>query len=343
MEELKNFNKTSLNKVESVNGFFKKDCLNLFNPYNRESRFEYCRSVDDSFPSMSVVHSYHDILSRANFNSLSKFTESINMYHSMDPSLLFDSLKQSRVFCNCISKHPDYDKLVNAISKNLADCTETDLNSLINLATNYENLSLVIFEPYLINMLGLTLFLGIMYPLHSKGAFKILLLDSVNKQIFLRHSLKRQLMILTTKSLTYIKIVEPLFMKFSYFISLPTVGAGIFTTAFGLSSKYFFHKSNVIPVDEKSGGNSVTTFSDLIDKELSKGKGLESIHVDKAIEFFSRLFFDLGRLWSSPTTSFMRGAISTVDDSVRAIGVMVDDELSKNGAVNKKDCNNNLK
>lgn len=317
--------------------FFTKDFRNLCENSKKQGRCEYYNTLEGPRANTTTLENFDRILysEKNGFNFENVLVEFGEQMNSCSGVYLQQTIRSSQVFRSAITKHPEYQLLVETIENSFKTLNQEDLNFLlINLEKN-EFLSLAIFEPYLISILPIGVFLSIVYPLHDKGVFKKVLSNAIKKQLIFRESFHQKLITFTNRSLYYINIIEPLLIKVNRMISYsPIVSTSIGTTVFGFCSKQLYEifiNSKKQPALVKPG-----RITEIVEKELEKGQGLESEAVDNSIKLISKVAFDAGRLWVSPASSFLRGLMYGAKDNIKEAAKVADEQLSNPDSVVSK-------
>jgi hypothetical protein len=321
-----NLDSFKLNSIGEIACFFRSDCNSLFNyPYNKSLRHSFYKTLEPSFPEIFGIDDYNSSIQKLSTQPVHCLNKASEYYNTVEISVIRDTIESSIGFLSDLTQHPDYNTIVNIIAQNLSKFSEEDLESLTYFVINHEKLALVTLEPYLISVLGLTYFFKFFYPLHSTEAFKILIKSAVSKQILLRDCLHRRISLYCNKCLKLYSSIEPLINKITNFPLLKYGGSLSFGTTFSLSVWKLLTKKAMVIVDKPKS----TVISDVIERELAIGSGLDNYYINTFTETVSKLSFDSGRFIGTVMPNFWRGVMSNNANLIKSAGTLVDDQINK--------------
>lgn len=296
---------------ESLTNFVKEDLLSLFQqPYTLESRHAFYSRITHDFPFIPKIEEYKELCSCiVEPAPLQTLYHASSYYNSIEGSNIIKGIFMKTRFME-IAHHPDNALVVELISKYLNNLTDNQLNLLLEYSINYEMFTLATLEPYMIFILGNTLFFKVFIPLHKEGNFSYLIKQAIDKQRIIRNTWK-------VKLYNYAKAVH----RDNSLLIRPISITGIVGTSLTLI-KYtistYFHQQT--PSDRERR---------LIDNVYSRNQGLESHTIDAIRDFASRCAYETSAFVSAVTSSFYAGALSHYEGLARSIADYLDNRQNR--------------
>jgi hypothetical protein len=153
-------------------------------------RHAFYKVVAPRFPYLAKLGLYNEALSNLGEPSKSLFHAS-DEYHANPTGIaeIFLETRLKRINNSTkMHQHQNLDEATTLFSAHLTDLTNSQLDVLTFYASTYEQFTLVTLEPYMIFILGNTLFFKLFVPLHREGACSVFVKMSVKRQKDLRKS-----------------------------------------------------------------------------------------------------------------------------------------------------------
>ena len=185
----------NLRKVaeKEIDKFIQGDSDTLFAlPLNDTNRTEFIRAMDPAYPMlMPLLTAFRVAIAKIAGLNTGPWAESLihaSKFYTSDPAKV-EELAQEMRYGRYIRLHKLYFETISTVSNYLGVCSPDELDCLAHFATHHEKVSLLIFEPYLVGMIGTTAFFQFYGSWHTKKAFTTFLLDAIELQ---RNSVIRQ-------------------------------------------------------------------------------------------------------------------------------------------------------
>jgi len=256
-----------------------------------EYRINKLRRSADIFNNDKTDDSMIELRDIVHSNNFSKLTSDSKIYLDTDKFL------RSEPFNNTVDK----------LSTHLLDKTHSDIDDFLFYTEHYEDVMLVIVEPSLSGILGCTLLLSIIVPLHKTGAFYHLI-SKVRHTLIYSYSYKRFIFttIPTIKYYTTIAIKNPLLSM--------TLGLASVYSLKVLGSKFFMVKQSLI-------------VQELVSKAFTDG-GFNNESLNAFKEVLSKSSYEVGHIISTVTYSLAKGLLKKYETLFAEIAPYIDKYIS---------------
>lgn len=333
LDEIEKFDTSKLNKVSEMQEFIKSDLSNLFSrPYNKESRNEFLTKFQENFDKIPELVEYRKTLSTIEFNPRN-LTQASEYFH--DPNnfnFIKDAFASSRIYCNNIMAHPDITLIVDIIAHKIENCTNEQLQNLIYVVTNYEQLTLVTFEPYLVVAIGNTLFFKVFVPLHRSGAFILFMKQVINKQYEFRANFIGRLTLASDWLTKVTKAIQPGIQSIYSVLPNRLVNSSLLGSVGVIISNYIYnyiYKNKTPLLTNEAYHEKSTLMSNAADKLLEEAQNLESPTVGKIAHNFKKVGFVIGRVGNSITEGVVLGISSKNEETIKEVAKKADQLIDK--------------
>lgn len=313
LDDIKALRTEDLDCREDIVIFITKDCNTLFRlPFDKELRNAFYRQVDGAYPNLPNFSKFNEVIYA--LNGLNDPSVHASIYYMDENNLrvLQQTFGDSRVFGGSnISNHPDYDVVTTILMRHFENCTDAQLDSLIYFSELYEKIALISLEPWMISVLGNALFFKVFVPLHYSGAFRIMMINTIQKVKDSRITFSTIFQKYLDKFMSVHSVLKPFLNTSRYFM--------FFSSAIHLG--YSFFKFNFLTLSDSKQikSNEEPTATELVDKHMNyENRGIDNRYYQTTVLTIEKIAFEVGRLGGTIPRNIMDGVISRYEDIVRS-------------------------
>lgn len=207
-----------------------------------------------------------------------------------------------------ISDNAYFENSVTQVSATFNTLSNSELESVVTLVNSHEKLAMVLFEPYLVGIVGTTAFMSLSASLHKEESFRIFMQKVVDKQYAIRYNAG-------TRFVTFLCNLQLNANKLS--VGDLAAQGSILSLAAGLSV-YLYH--SFFPAEPFQPSTLVQdTFA-----MMQEGRGFNNSTIDNSREFLNKLAYETGKFVSRVWQGFYSGLFAGNEATMRTVAKELD-------------------